>query len=667
MRLACVLLAAVGAVSTTCALSQAAPEPPPQRQSGTFAPWTGPRLDETLVVVDGEEVPFATFASWLLLVQGRELRARFAEEVLLRRGVEDLGVAPTATDVEAATRAAIQRRIDEAFGGDPSRFTLELDQLGTTVERDFQQRSVLVGRALARTALARATRGAPDDAAIEAAYTRRFGPDGRELVVRVVRAVPVIPPLPARVVGDGGTSGDPADVPDASRETRERHVQRALREAENRLEAIAAEVRAGAAFAALARQRSEDPDSGPRGGLLPSPFERAAWPREVIAELARLAPGEPSRPLFARGFANLFLIESARAVPLAEVRDALAAELAAAEPDEVECRAAMLRLRAANAATFEWLDHEFSDPLAAGHDDLERPVLRFGDDLWTRADLGLWIARGHGGDLVRPFVRDLRLARRGAALGALPVPDAIEELADATFAATLQNVYGGDRARMARDHERRGITEEHLRAGFRREAWRALSADAVLRAQRQVEPDDVRRLWEERHGPLGKSFDVRLLVRHVDEITRAVELARLTDLARQARAGADFGALAARWSDDSHTRAQGGRALGRFRHELAPVPIATALLRMVAGETSEPIDLGSELVLLHLVDVRRVPLDRVRDELQMELRDRPATAEERMAYLQSLDFDRDCVYRSDLLFQRPPEKPESEGASTRAR
>jgi hypothetical protein len=284
---------------------------------------------------------------------------------------------------------------------------------------------------------------------------------------------------------------------------------------------------------------------------------------------------------------------------------------------------------------------------------LSDPLFSLGDHAWTRGDLALWIARDRGGDLVRPFVRDWRLARRATELTTPPTATAIEARAEATFAATLRNVYGGDRARMARDHDRRGIDEAHLRGQFHREAWRDLTLDALLLAERQVTDADVERAWVERFGPLGKSYDVRILVRGLAGRDAAEEHARLTGFVRDLRAGADFGALAVRWSDDEASRAAGGRGAGRFRHEDAPEALRRALTGIAPGETAGPLELEAHLVLLHLVEVRRVPLADVAAELAAELRERPPTVAERMGLLLSFDLDEACTYHADRLFAPP--------------
>lgn len=632
-----------------CALASALLAPSaPAVQSPTEAEPTaatvqrGPALDETLLEVDGVAVPFAQFARWLLDLQGDELQWRFMDRVVLRRAAEDLGVAPTAQDIVAATRAAIEERVALGYTGDRARYEAELAAAGSSPQRDFERRSVLVEELMTRSALARATRPAPGEpaheAALAAAYRRRYGPDGRELAVRVIRLRPSVTP----------------PAPDEDEAARRQRVDAGRREVEARLVALADRIRDGADVDALAREVSEDPDTRLQGGRMPAPFLRNGWPRAVIDALATLAPGEPSPPVFAHGYYNLFVLESAVAVPLERARAELERALQLTEPDEAECRAAVTRVLAAGVPSIVWHAPVPDAAFAAHSARLEAPLATYGEEVFTHADLALWIARERGHDFVRPFVRELRLARHAASAQVAPDPAAVEARAAERFAATLRQVYGGDRARMGRDLERRGSSEERLRAQIAREAWRDLAADGLLRAAREVTDEEVRALWEQRFGPLGKSYDARLLVRALQGRDAAEERERLAALAREAQRGADFSALVARWSDDAVGRVHGGRpqgdAPGRFKHEEAPGALVRALERLAPGETSPPLDLDETLVLVHLIAVTRVPLSDVADALRAELAARPSTSAERVGLLLSFDLDDACTYHAERLF-----------------
>lgn len=590
----------------------------------------------TVLEIDGQAVPLSTFCAWLLELQGRELQQRFLDHVLLQQECEKRGVLPTDAEVEAATRAAIEERINKGFRGDQAVYEAELARMGSDVQQDFDRRRVLVETQLRRSALARAERGEPDEAALAALHQVRYGIDGRELTVRAIRLMPAVP--------------EPAPGEDEA--ARAARVAAARQAQELRLSQLAERIRAGADVAALARELSEDPETRLADGLLSVPFDRRQWPKEVNAALAALPPGEPSAPLFGRGYLNLFVIESARPAPLAEVRESLLRELLDREPDEGEQRVAYARVRAAAAPEMLQVRAIPQGWRGTPRELLDEPLVRLGDQLWTYGDLAYWIARDRGSDLARVFVRDWRLARlvRDARIE-LDSAD-IDRRAAATFALTLRQVYGGDRARMGRDLERRYLTEEHLLARFTREAWRDAAIDGLLRESRVVTDEDVRLTWEERYGPLGKSYDLRVLVRHLEGRDEAAEHAQLTTVVREARSGADFGALAARWSDDPITRERGGRPNGRFRHEDAPEALRRVVEALEPGETSDPLRVGEQLVLLHLVAVERVPLGEVAEELRKELEERETTVPERTGFLMSLDLDEHCVVHRSLLAPR---------------
>ncbi|MEW6331003.1 MAG: SurA N-terminal domain-containing protein, partial [Pseudomonadota bacterium] len=65
-------------------------------------------------------------------------------------------------------------------------------------------------------------------------------------------------------------------------------------------------------------------------------------------------------------------------------------------------------------------------------------------------------------------------------------------------------------------------------------------------------------------------------------------LAKIQDIARQARAGADFGGLAKKHSADSVTAAQGGD-LGEIRRGVLPKELEDAVYALKSGEISQPV------------------------------------------------------------------------------
>lgn len=114
------------------------------------------------------------------------------------------------------------------------------------------------------------------------------------------------------------------------------------------------------------------------------------------------------------------------------------------------------------------------------------------------------------------------------------------------------------------------------------------------------------------------------------------ELPTAREVVDKVRAGADFGTLALRWSDDP-SRRDGGLlpAFGRgFRH-----PVAQVAFELQKGEVAEPFRarLGDEerwfvVYCLDRLDGRDVPFAVVRDEIDRDLAQNPLTQVETAAY-----------------------------------
>lgn len=94
-----------------------------------------------------------------------------------------------------------------------------------------------------------------------------------------------------------------------------------------------------------------------------------------------------------------------------------------------------------------------------------------------------------------------------------------------------------------------------------------------------------------------------------------------SDLVRQLRGGADFAKLVAQYSDDAESKASGGdfgtsiKANGSFAPELKK-----AVFAMKQGEISDPVRQGNGFYIIRLEDKTVQPINDVRGEIVMELR-----------------------------------------------
>ena len=90
-------------------------------------------------------------------------------------------------------------------------------------------------------------------------------------------------------------------------------------EALKKAQSIAQQLKAGADFAKLARQYSDDTSSAERGGVL-GPFSPGMLPPDIEAHVAQLQPGQVSDPVPSRFGVHLFKAGAHTSQPLEQVR-----------------------------------------------------------------------------------------------------------------------------------------------------------------------------------------------------------------------------------------------------------------------------------------------------------------------------------------------------------
>jgi len=112
---------------------------------------------------------------------------------------------------------------------------------------------------------------------------------------------------------------------------------------------------------------------------------------------------------------------------------------------------------------------------------------------------------------------------------------------------------------------------------------------------------------------------------NASEAQAKAALTKIDDIAKQARAGADFATLAKKYSQDSATASQGGD-LGVVRPGILPKPLESAVLAMnKPGEISQPVrtQFGYHLVkLTAYTPEKRKPFAEVRKDLVQLVRQR---------------------------------------------
>jgi peptidyl-prolyl cis-trans isomerase SurA len=153
---------------------------------------------------------------------------------------------------------------------------------------------------------------------------------------------------------------------------------------------------------------------------------------------------------------------------------------------------------------------------------------------------------------------------------------------------------------------RRFLTEQQRRKDLSQRLLQNLQQKGKLKP---ISPTDaqMRAFWEERRAaqpkrPATVSFRQIVVAPAPDSAARARGRQKADSILTALRAGADFGAAARRFSDDSSTRESGGE-LGWFRKGSMVKPFEDVAFRLRPGEISDPVETGFGF---HVIQVERV-------------------------------------------------------------
>ena len=140
---------------------------------------------------------------------------------------------------------------------------------------------------------------------------------------------------------------------------------------------------------------------------------------------------------------------------------------------------------------------------------------------------------------------------------------------------------------------RRYLSDQQRRATLGQRLIEQLRARGKLRSIRPSD-EEVREFWEANRAtlaprPASASFRQIVVTPQPDSGARAKALHLADSIAVALRAGADFGALAGRFSDDSSTRAAGGE-LGWFRRGMMVPAFEQVAFGLRPGEIPPPVE-----------------------------------------------------------------------------
>lgn len=600
---------------------------------GALAASPGQEAFPPAMRIDGGEVPGVEFATWLVELQGGPHLAEFVDEFLIEREAARAGIELSDEEIERTVQEEVGVRLERAFGGDRVAWAAELEQAGMSVAQHLAERRLEARRRLLIDELVRGRRVVTDEA-VQTAWEDRHGPGGRALYASRLLVRVRIPE------GEAGLTRD---------ETTERG--RAAREAAlERVRALEARLSDGEPFDALVREASEDYQTRGSGGRLPDPIIARDWPQADLEALRTWKVGEVLPPFLGGGGYNLMRLESAELTPYASVEATLREELEAAPADQLERQQLREALRA--TAVIELLP-EIRREVSPESPRLDRAVALVDGQALLRREFSSWLARNHGRPFARTFMEQEEIERRAREADLEPSPVEVEQRVQADLERQIQLFHRGDRGRWLEELQADGRTLEDFLQVARIRTRHALRAEALLRKERVVTDEDVRREWESRYGEGGRSLDVRLLMRRIpeppagsvtgDEELRAylarereVVLKLLEDLAERARSGEDFAALVRTYSQDPATRDRGGRGEGRFELHTWPEEVQTRLRGLRRGEVTGPVVMGEAFLLFELAGRVLVPLEEVQEGLRADLEARPPTQIEVAGFVNSL-------------------------------
>jgi parvulin-like peptidyl-prolyl isomerase len=584
--------------------------------------------------IEGQDVSADEFVEWLLEFDGEPRALEYARKTwavareAARLGI-DVGGAEVATEVDRQ----IDERVAGAFRGSREQWIGELDRTGRTVDGIRRQRAVETLPELQARAIASLDRVVPE-VVIRREWELRHGRGGRRYDLRLMRFRADVP-----------------SRPDMDRETWEAGRKAAIAAARERALAARGRVLRGEDFGLVAARESDDPDTRDRRGEPPGGFRDAGWPGAFLDELAALAPGALSEPIFARGGWWLVDVRAVRVTPLEDVRASIEADLVARGPEPFEVGTVLDRV--AEGLDVEVLPAMFEKPAGPEWPGALEPVLRIDGEPVTRGEYARWLFDAVGETLVDTFVGEWLVARRARA-ERIEVDEAeVAARTEAYIRSLVSEGYRGDREAWVAYLELGGRTEKAFVRGIARRTRVDLLSERLWLRDRSVSVEELRARFARSYGPDGARRDVRTLrcpIRNPDPpagLTReelqarldeasAVARRRAEDLAARARAGEDFAQLVQAADVDLAAPEPAAAAPERFRPDSWSETVARAVAELEPGQVTDPQLFADAWWVLELVDRRAVAFEEVRAELESDIRSSRPTPMETLAFRNQL-------------------------------
>lgn len=201
----------------------------------------------------------------------------------------------------------------------------------------------------------------------------------------------------------------------------------------------------------------------------------------------------------------------------------------------------------------------------------------------------------------------------------------------------INSAFGGDQSLWEEELNRLEQTPEIFRAEKLNLARRTFLTNAILQRTRSISDEQVRDLWEQRHGLDGREMQVSLLFLKItpppqppgttreeniarNEAAKEQALRSAADLRASFQNGTPFESLVREFSNDAPSRERGGKLLESFSLSRWPNAPVEGLRRLQVGQVLEPFYGDGGICLMRLDSVKPTTFASVaaalRDELQ---------------------------------------------------
>ncbi|MEY2806150.1 MAG: hypothetical protein RIR65_567 [Planctomycetota bacterium] len=576
-----------------------------------------PPTDGAVLELDGQRIEPDAYASWLLLTHGERLaRVYGAEHAAVERAARAAGVDLPQAELEAQVQRDFDERIQHAFFGNLDEWRAEFARTGRTEAGARRQREVEARPFLLARKMAAIGRVVPEHKVVRE-WERLHGKSGRRYQLSMSFYLAEV-----RSPAQSGA------------EARKAAQEEGWSKARARALAARARIAAGEDFGKVARETSEDPDTRDGRGV-PSAFRDEGWPKGFHEELAKLAVGELSQPLQAKGGWWLVKVREVRATPLEAARPEIVAMLAEKGPEPDEVGAILEPIHAGTKV--EVLPQMWQAPSKGEQGGGDLPVMLVDGEPVGRAEYARFLLYWQGETALTRFVEDWAVQRKAAAAGVSVDEAEVRARVDEHIEAMIDEGFKRQREGWLAFLRRADRTEESFRASLA-ERWRIdLLAEKLMLKERVVDERAIRERYVAAYGAEGERFEVAWIVRRIKgslpagepsreaveaELARASEAARieLAALLARAKAGESFADLAREGSEDLATRDDGGRRPGRFRADSVPAELAAAVLAQPVGGETGPLLYGSAWVAFRVLERRKVSYEEAKAELAEELR-----------------------------------------------